>query len=55
MSRDLYLGIDTGGTAMKYALTDRAGTVVRQGEVPTLPADPNASLQELARVIEPWT
>ncbi len=55
MSRDLYLGIDTGGTAMKYALTDGQGVLVSEGEVPTLPTDPIASLQGLAAAVSPLT
>ncbi len=53
MSKDLYLGIDTGGTAMKYVLTDRQGNVVTDGEVPTLSTDPQASLQGLAAAVAP--
>lgn len=51
MSEALYLGIDTGGTAMKFALTDRRGELRSTGEVPTLPDDPVASLQGLANAI----
>ncbi len=55
MNRDLYLGIDIGGTAMKYALTDGRGAALFEGEVPTLPADPIASLQGLRSAIAPLT
>ncbi len=55
MSRDLYLGIDTGGTAMKYALTDGRGSLVSEGEVPTRPADAIGSLRELAAAVAPLT
>jgi glucokinase len=53
VSRDLYLGIDTGGTAMKFALTDRSGVLVHEGEVRTQPADPIASLSGLAKAVTP--
>lgn len=55
MNKDLYLGIDTGGTAMKYALTDGRGTALHEGEVPTLPADPIASLQGLRQAVTALT
>ena len=55
MNRDLYLGIDTGGTAMKYALTDGQGAALFEGEVPTLPGDPIASLQGLRAAVVPLT
>ena len=51
MSENLYLGIDTGGTAMKYALTDRQGHLVDEGAVPTRPHDPIASLEGLAAAV----
>jgi len=35
VAADLYLGIDTGGTAAKFVLTAADGTVVVEGEVPT--------------------
>lgn len=51
MGRDLYLGIDTGGTAMKHVLTNASGEVVASGEVPTLSHDPTASLKCLAAAV----
>lgn len=51
MNRDLYLGIDTGGTAIKYVLTDDRCAVVGQGEVPTQAADPIASLRAVATAV----
>lgn len=53
VSKDLYLGIDTGGTAMKYVLVDRQGDVVIDGEVPTCPASPEDSLRGLALAVAP--
>jgi glucokinase len=51
VSNDLYLGIDTGGTAMKHVLTNASGKVVACGEVPTLSHDPTASLKCLAAAV----
>lgn len=51
MNRKLYLGIDTGGTAMKYVVTDGQGAVIRDGEVPTRATDPVASLQGVAAAV----
>jgi len=51
VNSNLYLGIDTGGTAMKYVLTDGQGVVEGQGEVPTRRADPIASLRAVASAI----
>ena len=53
MNADLYLGIDTGGTAMKYVLTDAGGAVVSGGEVATRTDDPVASLTGLAAAVAP--
>lgn len=35
MQRDLYLGADVGGTALKFVLTDSAGEIHAQGDVAT--------------------
>jgi len=51
VNRDLYLGIDTGGTAMKYVLLAPSGSVVASGQVATEPADPVVSLQSLASAV----
>jgi len=51
VSEPLYLGIDTGGTAMKFVLTDRRGEMVSAGEVPTRPDDPIASLHGLKAAV----
>ena len=53
MSANLTLGIDVGGTAMKFALTDGRGGVVLQDEVPTRPHDPVGSLGDLAAAAAP--
>jgi len=55
LNRDLYLGIDTGGTAMKYALTDVRGALLFEGEVTTRPTDPIESLRGLAAEVAPLT
>ncbi len=46
--RDLYLGIDTGGTAVKYEVVANDGSAVGGGEVPTDPRDAAATLRALA-------
>jgi len=51
LSRDLYLGIDTGGTAMKYVVTDDHGAIMSQGEVATRADDPAGSLRALAKAV----
>lgn len=48
MTRDLYLGIDTGGTAVKYEVVASDGAAVGGGEVPTDPHDAAATLRRLA-------
>jgi len=50
--KDLYLGIDTGGTGVKYVVTDRDGSVMTSGEVPTDPASIIESMQRLASAVE---
>jgi glucokinase len=49
--KDLYLGIDTGGTGVKYVVTDRNGSVMTSGEVPTDPTNITASMQRLAMAV----
>ncbi len=44
---EFYLGADTGGTGVKYVITDGDGNVVFQGEVPT---DPRSGKKTLARL-----
>ncbi len=48
MTRDLYLGIDTGGTAVKYEVAAADGGTLGGGEVPTDPGDVAATLRALA-------
>lgn len=48
MSRDLYLGVDAGGTAIKYEIADSDGAPRGGGEVPTDPRDAAATLRALA-------
>ncbi len=49
--KDLYLGADTGGTGVKYVVTDRDGSVMTSGEVPTDPTSITASMQRLATAV----
>jgi len=51
VKRDLYLGIDTGGTAMKFVLTTAGGEVVATGSEPTRPDDALASLHGVVRAV----
>ncbi len=48
MSRDLYLGVDAGGTAVKYEVDGPDGEPLGGGEVPTDPRDVAATLRVLA-------
>ncbi|MBK9474037.1 MAG: ROK family protein [bacterium] len=48
MTRDLYLGVDAGGTAIKYEIDDADGMAVGGGEVPTDPTDVAHTLRTLA-------
>lgn len=48
MTKGLYLGVDTGGTAVKYEIADADGTTCGGGEVPTDPADAARTLRTLA-------
>ncbi len=47
MAADLFLGVDTGGTGVKYVITDALGNVVFQGEVGT---DPQSGKRTVARL-----
>lgn len=46
--KDLFLGVDSGGTGVKYIVTDRAGLTVTSGDVPTDPKSILISMQRLA-------
>jgi len=48
VTKDLYLGIDTGGTAVKYEIADIDGLTLGGGEVPTDPSNATRTLQALA-------
>ncbi len=48
MSRDLYLGVDAGGTAIKYEVAGPDGVPGGGGEVATDPRDAAATLRALA-------
>ena len=47
VKKDLFLGVDTGGTGVKYVVTDQDGSVMASGEVPTDPASIAVSMQRL--------
>jgi len=49
--KDLFLGVDTGGTGVKYVVTDRAGSVLSSGEVPTDPASITVSMERLGTAV----
>lgn len=48
MNNERFLGADSGGTAIKFVVTDAAASVLEQGEVPTDPNDAARSLAGLA-------
>lgn len=49
--KDLFLGIDTGGTQVKYVVTDRGGAVLTTGEIPTDPTSITVSMQRLGTAV----
>lgn len=51
MTGDLFLGTDTGGTGIKFVITDAAGNLVAEGEVPTDPQSVPLSLERLADAV----
>ncbi|MCK9995077.1 MAG: ROK family protein [Candidatus Krumholzibacteria bacterium] len=51
MKKDLYLGVDTGGTGVKFVVTDSGGSVITSGEVPTDPASITVSMRRLATAV----
>lgn len=51
MSEDLFLGVDSGGTGIKFVVTDSLGSVVEDGEVPTDPDSIPRSMELLARAV----
>jgi glucokinase len=51
MADALYLGIDTGGTGIKFVVTEGDGRVVFDGEVPTDPQSVTASMQRLSQAV----
>jgi glucokinase len=50
---DRFLGLDTGGTGIKYVVTERDLTVLHSGEVPTDPDHITVSLARLAAAVGP--
>ncbi|MBK8165491.1 MAG: ROK family protein [bacterium] len=48
MSRDLYLGVDAGGTAIKYEVAGPGSLACGGGQIPTDPRDAGATLRALA-------
>ncbi len=51
MTGDLFLGADTGGTGIKFVITDEAGALIKQGEVPTDPHSVPLSLERVADAV----
>jgi len=51
VKKDLFLGADTGGTGVKYVVTDADGSVMTSGEVPTDPASISVSMQRLGAAV----
>jgi glucokinase len=49
--KDLFLGVDTGGTGVKFVVTDRSGVRVSSGEVPTDPQSIRESMERLAGAV----
>ena len=48
MAADLFLGADTGGTGVKYVITDLAGRVIHDGEIATDPTSGKRTMGRLA-------
>ena len=53
MEADRYLGLDTGGTGIKWVVTDPALEVVASGEVPTDPDHITVSFARVASAVGP--
>ena len=51
VKKDLFLGVDTGGTGVKYVVTDHGGSIMTSGEVPTDPASVTVSMQRLGKIV----
>jgi glucokinase len=49
--KDLFLGVDTGGTGVKYVVTDHGAAVMTSGEVPTDPASITVTMQRLGTAV----
>jgi glucokinase len=49
---DLFLGVDTGGTGIKYVISDEQGDLVTDGEVPTDPQSIPLSMERLAGAVD---
>jgi len=50
MSADLFLGADTGGTGVKFIITDPASAVLHEGDIPTNPDSGPDTMSRLADV-----
>jgi glucokinase len=51
---DLFLGTDTGGTGIKYVITEVSGKLVAEGEVPTDPLSITNSFQRVAAAVQEY-
>ena len=49
--KDLFLGVDTGGTGVKFVVTDAVGNILKSGEVPTDPDSITSSMQRLKTAV----
>ena len=49
--KDLFLGADTGGTGVKFVVTDGAGDILQRGEIPTDPDSITSSMQRLKAAV----
>jgi len=51
VKKDLFLGVDTGGTGVKFVVTDQDGSVTTSGEIPTDPTSIEVSMQRLGAAV----
>lgn len=49
--RDYFLGADSGGTAVKFVVTDREGKIMQRGEAPTDPGSITTTVQRLSGAV----
>jgi glucokinase len=54
VARDLFLGADTGGTGIKFVITDGHGAVIESGEVPTDNQSIPLSMERLVGAVDAY-